>query len=191
MGYKRNQIIEAIEATLGHRGDQTLIATRLKRLLHADRLLGCNPRSKSADQCIYAFFSGALSGSGNEYLYSPFEAFALLLGIRLLENGFPQRVAVRILRSIRAEFESSFSSEWRRQGPNGSARWYLARLAPTSTKTDAFVGSVRVCRGEMAVAKFLKSASDGQTMTVVELTEPMLRFKAAIEATLPVKRGRQ
>jgi hypothetical protein len=191
MAYKRNQIIEAIEATLDRRGAQPLIATRLKRLLHADRLLGRNPRSKLPDQSTYAFFAGELSGTGNENLYSAFEAFALLLGIRLLENGFPQRVAVRILRCIRTEFESSFSSEWRAQKRSGGARWYLARLAPVGLDADKVVGSVGICRGEMAVAKFLKGAGDGQIMTVIELTRPMLRFKAAIDATLPVKRGRQ
>ncbi|MGA2056161.1 MAG: hypothetical protein ABSG88_12700 [Bradyrhizobium sp.] len=89
------------------------IDTRLKRLLHADRLPGRKPRSKSREQSTYAFFPRELAGSGNENLYSPFEAFAILLGIRLLENGFPQRVVVRILRSIHSKLGAGLDAEWR------------------------------------------------------------------------------
>jgi hypothetical protein len=192
MAYKRNQVIDAIETALasGDRRPPSQIATRLKRLLHADRLLERSPRSKTPEQSTYAFFSGKLAGSGNENLYSPFEAFALFLGIRLLDNGFPQRTVVRILRSIRGELENGLAAEWRRQ-ERIQAQWYLARLAPEGSSSDSFAGTVSVCRGEVAVANLLKRAREGQIMTVIELTGPMRRFKAAIETTLPVKRGRR
>jgi hypothetical protein len=190
MAFKRNQVIEAIEEALLEGGNRPAqVATRLKRLLHADRLLKRNPRSKSPEQSTFAFFSGGLSGTGNEYLYSPFEAFALFLGIRLLESGFPQRVAVRMLRLFRAEFEKTFGADWDLQVPNHGRRWYLARLAPADMSSN--IGSIGLCRGEDAVASYLRKAMDGQIMTVIELTRPILRFKAAIERTKPAKRGRR
>jgi hypothetical protein len=190
MAYKRNQIIEAIETTLSSDDQRAHIATRLKRLLHADRLLGRQPRSKHPEQSTYAFFSGELAGSGNENLYSPTEAFSLFLGLRLLENGFPQRVVIQILRLIRGELEGTLTSEWRqRQSPG--VRSYLARLAPEGASSNTLAGVIGVCRGEDAVAKFLKKATGGQIMTVIELSEPMARFRTAIESTLPAKRGRR
>jgi hypothetical protein len=191
MAYKRNQVIEAIKTALVSDNRRSHhIDTRLKRLLHADRLLGRNPRAKSPELSTYAFFSGELSGSGNENLYSPFEAFAIFLGIRLLENGFPQRVVVRILRSVRSELEGGLDGGWRLPGQNSGLRYYLARLAPEGTTSADLAGSVSLCRGEAAVARFLKDAADGQIMTVIELTEALKQFKDAIETTLPTKRGR-
>ena len=190
MAYKRNQVIEAIRTALAGNPKSHHIDTRLKRLLHADRLLGRNPRAKSPEQSNYAFFSGELAGSGNENLYSPFEAFAIFLGIRLLENGFPQRVVIRILRSVRSELEGGLDAGWRLPGQSSGIRYYLARLAPEGATSDDVAGSVSLCRGEAAVASFLKGATDGQIMTVIELTNALMRFKDAIETTLPAKRGR-
>lgn len=192
MAYKRNQIIEAIEAVLSSdmRTGSSHVETRLKRLLHADRLAERNPRSKSPEQATYAFFTGELAGSGNENLYSPSEAFALYLGIRLLANGFPQRVVIQILRSIRSELKDTLVTEWHRPDPRKS-RTYLARLASEGAGSDALAGSASVCRGEAAVAGFLKTAKGNQIMTVIELSGPISRFKTAIENTVPAKRGRR
>jgi hypothetical protein len=190
MSYKRNQVIEAIQTSLDDRQARSNVPTRLRRLLHADRLLGRSPRSSSPEQSTYVFFSGKLAGSGNENLYSPFEAFALFLGIRLLENGFPQRVVVRILRRVRSELESGLNSGWRLPGQDKGTRCYLARIAPQDANTSGLVGSVSLCRGESAVASFLKRSATGQIMTVMELSGPIARFKDAIDATLPIKRGR-
>jgi len=191
MTYKRNQVIEAIKIALASDNRMSRhIDTRLKRLLHADRLLGRNPRSKSREQSTYAFFPSELAGSGNENLYSPFEAFAIFLGIRLLENGFPQRVVVRTLRSIRSELEAGLDAGWRLPGQNGGIRYYLTRLASEGVSSGDLAGTVNLCRGEPAVARLLKEAADGQIMTVIELTGALKRFKDAIEATLPAKRGR-
>ena len=49
MAYKRNQVIEAIRTALAGNPKSHHIDTRLKRLLHADRLLGRNPRAKSPE----------------------------------------------------------------------------------------------------------------------------------------------
>jgi hypothetical protein len=193
MAYKRNQIIEAIESALDPSGDRpaSQILTRLKRLLNADRILERDPRSASAEESTYAFFSGQLAGSGNENWYSPFEAFAMFLGMRLMESGFPQRTVVRILRSVRTELEDSVRTAWRSDlAGNKGARLYLARIAPERPSEGSRAGSVRICRGEAAVAKFLAKSSRGEIMTVFELTSSMARFKAALEVAIPSKRGR-
>jgi hypothetical protein len=193
MTYKRNQIIEAIESALDPSGDRpaSQILTRLKRLLNADRILERDPRSASAEQSTYAFFPGQLAGSGNENWYSPFEAFAMFLGMRLMESGFPQRTVVRILRSVRTELEDNVRAAWRTGlARSKGVRLYLARIAPERRSEGSVGGSVRICRGEAAVAKFLAKSSRGEIMTVFELTSSMSRFKASLEATIPSKRGR-
>jgi hypothetical protein len=191
MAYKRNQIIEAIKLCLNDRRARADVPTRLKRLLHTDRLLGRRPRSSSPEQSTYAFFSGELSGSGNETLYSPFEAFALFLGIRLLESGFPQRVVVQILRCVRIELENGLNTGWRLPGRNVGARCYLARLTPVPGHSDGLAGSIRLCRGEEDVASFLKRSAAGQISTVIELSQPLRQFQETLDTTLPTKRGRQ
>jgi hypothetical protein len=193
MSYKRNQILAAIEAELDPDHDRPAlqVITRLKRLLNADRLLERNPRSSSPEEATYAFFSGQLAGSGNENWYSPFEAFAMFLGMRLMESGFPQRTVVKILRSVRAELEDSVRSAWRADvAGNDRPRLYLARIAPERPSDSSIAGSVRLCRGEEAVARFLAKSLHGEVMTVFELTSSIAGFKAAIEMTAPSKRGR-
>jgi|ERR1700733_6655499 hypothetical protein len=191
MTYKRNQIIEGIEAALDHNRPSFQIVTRLKRLLNADRMLGRDPRSSVPEEATYAFFSGPLAGSGNENWYSPFEAFAMFLGIRLMESGFPQRTVVRILRSVRVELEDGVRTAWRADPADpAKARLYLARIAPEHPLDGSIAGTVRICRGEAAVATFLAKSSRGDVMTVFELTSSIAGFKAAIERTSPSKRGR-
>jgi hypothetical protein len=189
MAYKRNQLVEAIETTLAS-GRTDNVATKLRRLLHADRLLGRNARSNSPEHRSYAFFSGELAGSGNENLYSPFEAFALLVGIRLLDSGYPQGVVVRILRVIRAHLEGALEASWKLSQRDSGVRYYLVRLTPEVVSSSAGTEYVKICLGEAAVANFLKKSAAGQIMTVIELTDLTNRFRKALEASVPLKRGR-
>jgi hypothetical protein len=193
MAYKRNQIVEAIEASLDPDRSRPApqIVTRLKRLLNADRVLDRNPRSVLREEATYAFFSGQLAGSGNENWYSPFESFAMFLGIRLMESGFPQRTVVRILRSVRVELEDAVRTTWRAdRAKHEGPRLYLARVAPERPTDGSIAGTVRICRGEQAVATFLAKSSRGNVMTVFELTSSIASFKVLVEKTTPSKRGR-
>ena len=106
-GYKRNQVEEAIAKLLEPTSpDPAGLRTRMKRLLDVDRLLGCAGRSTDPEQIRYAFFSGDPPGRGVEILFSEYEAFALATALLFMDQGWPQRLAVSILRRAREELET-------------------------------------------------------------------------------------
>src|SRR5262245_883158 len=57
---------------------------RIKRLLELDRSLGRKLRSKDAEQANFLFFSEEAPGTGADTLFSEYEAFALLNGLRIM-----------------------------------------------------------------------------------------------------------
>lgn len=105
--YKRNQVEEAIsrlhaEIELKPSSD---LRTRLKRLLNLDRSLGRGLRDPDPARANYAFYSANAPGKGMEVLFSEYEAFALSLGIRLLEGQWPQSFVVDTMRRSRPDLE--------------------------------------------------------------------------------------
>src|SRR5215218_5142880 len=98
--YKRNQIEEAIASAIGGNDDRSSseLRVRIKRLLEADRALGCEPTAKDAERKMYAFYSSGAPGSGLEVWFSAYEAFALFLALQLQQHGWPQGTVVRIMR---------------------------------------------------------------------------------------------
>jgi hypothetical protein len=107
MLYKRNQIEEALSR---HFGESTAepgieLLTRVKRLLDTDRTLGRNKQSTNSELANYAFYSDDSPGKGVEVEFSGYEAFALLIGLQLLQHGWPQSFVVGVLRRLRPELE--------------------------------------------------------------------------------------
>ena len=81
MGYKRNQVEDAIVRTLGAEGARVdELKLRMKRLLVTDRRLGRGKRSDDKAGHRYAFYSQRPQGSGVEVMFSDYEAFALVGG---------------------------------------------------------------------------------------------------------------
>jgi len=109
--YKRNQIEEALSRLLEPKAKKPSadLLSRIKRLLELDRRLGQVRRSPHLERSTYAFYSVAPQGSGIEVWFSAYEAFALLTGLRLMAHGWPQGVAVMIMRRVRKELEQEHS----------------------------------------------------------------------------------
>ena len=105
--YKRNQVEEAISRLLEPTAKQPTseLRTRIKRLLEFDRAQGRTLRSDDPIRANYAFYSAEAKGSGVEVWFSGYEAFALLNGLRLMAHGWPQSLAVLIMRDVRLELE--------------------------------------------------------------------------------------
>ena len=105
--YKRNQIELAISGLLEPEAGKPSsgLRTRIKRLLDTDRALGRSPRAQDPEKTNFAFYRGAAPGSGFEVWFSPYEAFALLLGLQLMGHNWPQRFVVSVLRRVRPEME--------------------------------------------------------------------------------------
>src|SRR5262249_52657130 len=101
--YKRNQVEAAISRLLrpGSKEPTLELRVRLKRLLETDRAHGRVARSTDPTRANYAFYSADAPGSGGDVWFSGYEAFALLIGIRLMGHGWPQGSAVSVMRLVR------------------------------------------------------------------------------------------
>src|SRR3954468_3454773 len=104
--FKRNQVEAAVIATLkgDPDADGTDLRIRMKRLFDADRELSTDEHGSEAVR--YAFYSDDAPGSGVEVWSSPYEAFAVLIALRILAHGWPQSTVVRIMRRVRKDLEN-------------------------------------------------------------------------------------
>jgi hypothetical protein len=108
--YKRNQVEEAISRTIGEKSAKpsSELRTRLKRLLDLDRSLK-RARSEDSGGANYAFYNSGAPGKGGEVLFSNYDAFALLTGLKMLNHAWPQNFVVTTLRRIRKELRLQHS----------------------------------------------------------------------------------
>src|SRR5260370_27167778 len=107
MSYKRNQIEEAIARIFIPNCEKppSELRTRIKRLLELDRSIGRKLRSKNAEEANFGFFSEEAPGTGADILFSEYDAFALLNGLRIMGHRWPQGFAVSIMRRVRPDLE--------------------------------------------------------------------------------------
>jgi len=210
-GYKRNQVLEAISVTLGEGpAPGEGVKTAVKRLLDTDRHLKRSPRSNDPEQANYAFFSSKKPGKGVEVLFSPYEAFAVRLGVDLLQHRWPQGTAVKILRQARPLLEPkhaevlSWTPEELFDWEKIVARARPGDLAVATTRPVSLVICSRLGRPidhasdetrEVAVLEngelmpFIRREA-GISSTIIELTRLAHDLKGALAKTTPSKRGR-
>lgn len=103
--YKRDQIEQAIGIVSGNIRPRQMpepfdrLKIELKRLLDRDRKQAREtPKGALVRQ---AFHSGPPPGRGIDVIYTGYEAFALLIALRLMRGGLPQSTAVKFLRDLR------------------------------------------------------------------------------------------
>jgi hypothetical protein len=101
--YKRNQVEEAISRTLGERSKKPSaeLLARIKRLLDTDR-------AEKSKRSHSAFVSLGSEGQGHENGFSNYDAFAILLGLRMLAIGWSQTRVVKILMEARRDLERAY-----------------------------------------------------------------------------------
>jgi hypothetical protein len=208
--YKRNQIEEAIPKVFEITSEQRAkdFHTRIKRLLDLDRGLGRKPRSKSSEQANFAFYSAEARGTGADVLFSEYEAFALLTGLRMMEHGWPQGLAVSLLRRVRGDLEPEHARILR-QPPgrlfnqnviSANARpgdvavsntdpVFLAVLTKPNRTPDESKGLPRLCRGFQEALNF-SFQMGAWSMTTFELATPAHRLRYELKKTQPRHRGR-
>lgn len=214
--YKRNQVQEAIAAMLGRSGEEALsdLRIRIKRLLDRDRTLSREAAANDPERS-YAFYTGEPPGSGVEVWFSEYEAYALLIGVILLEHRWPQGTVVRILRQARATLEPEHAhiltldpatlfneaEIMRRARPgmmavNVTDPVFLAIVTAQEaehekSELESAPHAVGVCRGQDALMAFWrKSAPVGTSMTINEVAGPAHILAHHLQHTKPRSRGR-
>ena len=139
MSYKRNQIEEAITRIVVPNCEEppSELRTRIKRLLDLDRSIGRKPRSKDAEEANFGFFSEEAPGTGADIMFSEYDAFALLNGLRIMAHGWPQSFAVSIMRRVRRDLEREHARILR-QDPGKLFDWEAirARARPGDIAVD-------------------------------------------------------
>jgi hypothetical protein len=207
--FKRNQVEEAIASVLapGSAKPSSELRTRLKRLLETDRALGRNKRS-SDPECANLAFSGMdAPGRGVENWFTGYEAFALLTGLRLMRDGWPQGLVVGVLRRVKPDLERHHARVLKQ---NPTVLFDGDRIRQQANPGDLAVGNTdpvylvinskdrehpagnpaAICRGQAELMGFIKTWGLGQTWTVTEVGTSIHALSWALSKTLPRKRGR-
>ncbi len=208
--FKRNQVEEAIAIVLepGSAKPSSETHTRLKRLLETDRSLGRSKRSADPERANFAFHSMDAPGRGLENWFTGYEAFALLTGLRLMRDGWPQGLAVAALRRVRPDLERH-QARILRQDPtvlfNQALLWQHAKpgdlavsnidpvflVINSKDQGDRVVANpAAICQGQAELMRFIKGSGPGQTWTVMELGTSVQALSLALAKTVPRKRGR-
>jgi hypothetical protein len=209
--YKRNQVEEAISRLWE---PKSLLPTpglrsKLKRLLEADRAL---PPAAKVDETKFAFFSAEPPGRGVEIWFSSYEAFALLNGLRLMEHGWPQGLAVSIMRRVRLALEEQqkrilqldpmwlFDKEAIKKDAREGALAFDNQDPVLLTVVSGSAGpsgeqetptECQICRGSAAAHAFARGVGGGsRAVTMFELTTLAHRLSWELAKTEPHFRGR-
>jgi hypothetical protein len=208
--FKRNQVEEAIACVLepGSAKPSSEMRTRLKRLLETDRALGRSKRSSDPERGNFAFSGMDPPGRGLESWFSGYEAFALLTGLRLMRQGWPQGLVVAVLRRVKPDLERHHARILR-QNPtsflnNDQIRQQARPGGLAVSNTDpvflvintqdrehrAGANLAAICQGQADLMGFIKTWGPGQTWTVTELGTSIHALSLALAKTEPRKRGR-
>ena len=207
--YKRNQVEKAITDILepGSAKPSSEMRTRLKRLLETDRSLSRNKRSADPERANFAFYRRDAPGRGVENWFSGYEAFALMIGLRLIRLGWPQGLVVAVLRRVKPELEKHHGRILTQEPVQLSdeQRWQRAKpgdldvddidpvfLAISSADRNDRSGSnpAAICRGQDQLVRFIREQGAGQTWTVFELGNSVHALASVLTKTTPHKRGR-
>jgi hypothetical protein len=212
MSYKRNQVEEAIARIFDPNCEKppSELRTRIKRLLELDRSIGRKLRSKNAEEANFGFFSEEAPGTGADILFSEYEAFALLNGLRIMGHRWPQGFAVSIMRRVRPDLEMQharilrqppeelFDQQTIRAGAlegaiavDNTDPVFLtlaskAQHAPDEGQTAPLSA---VCRGFEKVREFSRDVGSS-SVTMLEVATLAHRLRQELLKTEPRRRGR-
>jgi hypothetical protein len=208
--FKRNQVEEAIACVVepGSAKPSSEMRTRLKRLLETDRALGRSKRSPDPERANFAFSGMDAPGRGFENWFTGYEAFALLTGLRLMRDRWPQGLVVAMLRRVKPDLERHHARVLRqklnilfdherirqqaRPGDLGVSNTDPVFLVINSKDREHDSGANRaaICEGQAELMRLIKAWGPGQTWTVMELGTSIHALSTALAKTEPRKRGR-
>lgn len=207
--YKRNQVEEAIARTMGNHAnaEPSELLTRIKRLLDADRAQGCTKRSDNPERSNYAFYTGSAPGRGVEVNFTGYEAFAVQVGVRMLDHGWPQGFAVSALRRFRPQLEAAHRRILRPegrsqfavlpdQGPGSLVQTHsrpefflIVSDSQTEPRSASSKPYARLFQEQEAAFRF-QLELPGRSCTWLELVVPAVTLHRQLQQIEPRKRGR-
>jgi hypothetical protein len=213
IGFKANQVQEAIFRTLGADGKRAdEIRFRLQRLRAADRNLGRRLRSPNELDRVYAFYGDDPPGTGVDIQFTSYEAFALLAAIMLLEHGLPQATVVKLMRQMRSELQLAHAQTLEKDpselfdqnairvhAKSGMIAFdstvpvilVFLKLTGSSADNQSTGTVVSICRNNHELAQFIKRyRSPGIGFSIFEFSRLIHLLQENLSHTPTVKRGR-
>ena len=204
MYFKRNQIEDGIASAFEEDmdGSSDALSNRIRRLLDLDRKETPNKRSKNDWERNFAFFGEAPPGKGSEVQFSFYEAFAVSLGLRMLDHSWPQGFIIALIRKARMYLDPEQSGPpW--LGHNAvehkEGKRAVAASAPEAFLAIVFGEGRRVqrldtikivlCSGTDDALRVLKQ-KPGTSVSVFEIGQSAATLAKALAVTKPAKRGR-
>jgi hypothetical protein len=201
--FKRNRVEEAIACVLepGSAKPSSEMRTRLRRLLETDRALGRSKRSPDPERANFAFSGMDAPGRGLENWFSGYEAFALLTGLRLMRDGWPQGLVVSVVRRVKPDLERHHARILRQNPTLFDADHIRQQARPGDlavSNTDPVFLSIKskgrehdgganpaaICQGQAELMRFTKTWGPGQTWTVTELGTSIHVFSIKAETEI-------
>jgi hypothetical protein len=212
MSFKRNQIEEAIARIIVPNCQEppSELRTRIKRLLELDRSMGRKLRSKDAEEANFGFFSEEPPGTGAVISFSEYEAFALLIGLNIMDHRWPQGFAVSVMRRVRLDLEREHARILRQrpdklfdqQAIRAAAREgdiavdntdpvfiVLASKAKRAPDEGQTAPLSAVCHGLAKVFELSRGVG-ASSVTMLEVVTLAHRLHQALMKTEPRRRGR-
>ena len=143
-----------------------------------------------------------------ENWFTGYEAFALLTGLRLMRDGWPQGFAVAALRRVKPDLERHHGRILRQDATvlfnEGQIRQHAKSGDLVVSNTDPVFlvinskdqedrlasNPAAICQGQAELMGFIKGWGPGQTWTVMELGTSIHALSLALAKTVPRKRGR-
>jgi hypothetical protein len=201
--YKRNQVEDAVARVNGLRAssEDSEFLTRLKRLMDADRAMAVKSKPDIAEHANYAFFSGNAPGKGGEVQFSAYDAFALMLGLQMLNHNWPQKFVVGELRRLRTPLERRHRAILKLDPVEQFDADGIERSAGTpalATTSPVFLliwsdqkrsPSAEIFEDPRAAFKRTLE-KPGRSSTWIELTRSAHALSEQLSKSLPRKRGR-
>lgn len=203
MQFKRNQVEDAIRTLIEPETPlpSTLLRTRIKRLLDTDRETPTQQEDHEVDAAPFAFYGAAPPGRGVEVKFSTYEAYALFLGVRLLEQGWPQLKVVRVLRRVRPILASNHRAILKK---DPSKLFDEKAIRAVAKVGDLYWGTTEPLLMIIAAQDRWESGSPGLPdvriapalsgsvagpLTLIELVGPAWRLYSALGETTARRRG--
>ena len=154
-------IAKATDRTQGPGGEPRHdLKMKLKRLLDLDRKKGTDAAQAWPEFRRFAFLEGGLPGKGLAISYTPYDAFALFLGLHLLGSNVPQMAVIRLLRRIRLDLAREherilrLSPERLAQSKHGLERKIKGGLLVKEPRKMVFLISARWGRRRSSLSAF-------------------------------------
>ncbi|MFD0987417.1 hypothetical protein [Methyloligella solikamskensis] len=192
MSFSRGQIEWALAQVVApsHRcveEDEGFLKMKIKRLVDLDRKHGIDPFQDHPGLGRFAFFEGKSPGKGHAISYTSYDAFALLIGVQLLDANVPQSAVIRLLRHVRPLLKHAYGEILSRDPMEiaGSKQDLENRIKRGQLATDPSKMQFLVLASGAAAEFLTARANDGEVANFAQSPDELVSVVAHLTLVSP------